>query len=539
MRKKLFTKGDLNAFFALFLDNLVNLVILTGILAGVFGFPLEIIMTKMIPGTAMGVFIGNIIYSHMAYKLYLKTGNENITAIPLGLDTPSTIGIAFAILGPSFLTFQQHLAPHEAALKSWHVGMSVMILMGSLKIAASFIGPKIQKIVPEAGLLGSLAGIGLVFLAGNHMIQIMQAPFVGLASLIIIMITLIAKYKLPYRLPGAAVSVLAGTIIFYIMGAFGIMGTEIPQLKITEFALPVPNHEGFTALLEHGSKYWLLALPFGLLTVVGGINVTESARVAGDNYNTRDILLTEAFATLIAGIFGGVSQTTPYIGHSAYKKMGARAGYTFFTGILIGLGGILGLLALMVKLIPEAAFYPILVFIGLEITSLAYQMSPVQHNMAVSFSFIPTILYFVYIKVKGLYENILISQTKIISQLPQNTESVKVMIDSLIPLSVSYEYPYLQAVSQGFIITSMIWGSILAFIIDRNIKNAAITCFIAAVFSFFGFIHSATSTGEIYLPWILNDPNLIPYKFSLSYLFAAFLLMSSRKLLIKSNADHI
>ena len=72
--------------------------------------------------------------------------------------------------------------------------------------------------------------------------------------------------------------------------------------------------------------YLPLLLPFGLLMVVGGINVSESARAAGDDYRTRDILLVEAVATLVAGVCGGVAQTTPYIGQPAYKH-GARSGY--------------------------------------------------------------------------------------------------------------------------------------------------------------------------------------------------------------------
>ena len=76
--------------------------------------------------------------------------------------------------------------------------------------------------------------------------------------------------------------------------------------------------------------------------MVGGINVTESARVAGDDYNTRDILLTEAVATLVAGVCGGVAQSTPYIGQPAYKRMGSRAGYTLLTGIFIGWAGCSG-----------------------------------------------------------------------------------------------------------------------------------------------------------------------------------------------------
>src|SRR5262245_36042013 len=55
--------GDLNAFFGLMLDNLTNLVILTGILAGGFQFPAEIVFTHMIPGTALGVLVGDLIYA--------------------------------------------------------------------------------------------------------------------------------------------------------------------------------------------------------------------------------------------------------------------------------------------------------------------------------------------------------------------------------------------------------------------------------------------------------------------------------------------
>src|SRR5207244_7256306 len=102
-------------------------------------------------------------------------------------------------------------------------------------------------------------------------------------------------------------------------------------------------------------KYLPIAIPFGLLTVVGGINTTESARVAGDDYKTRDILLTEAVATLLAGLCGGVAQSTPYIGQPAYKRMGSRAGYTLLTGLFIGLAGVLGHVGFIVELIPRAS----------------------------------------------------------------------------------------------------------------------------------------------------------------------------------------
>ena len=110
--------------------------------------------------------------------------------------------------------------------------------------------------------------------------------------------------------------------------------------------------------------------------MVGGINVTESARVAGDDYNTRSILLTEAVATLVAGLCGGVAQSTPYIGQPAYKRMGARAGYTLLTGLFIGLGGMLGYVSFFVELIPRAVLAPILIFVALDIVAESFRGLP-------------------------------------------------------------------------------------------------------------------------------------------------------------------
>src|SRR5205814_4744384 len=99
--------------------------------------------------------------------------------------------------------------------------------------------------------------------------------------------------------------------------------------------------------------YLSVALPFALVTTIGGIDNTESAAAAGDEYRARDVLLTEAVATIVAGVCGGVVQNTPYIGHPAYKAMGARAGYTLATGLVIGVGAAVGVLSLLVTLLPR------------------------------------------------------------------------------------------------------------------------------------------------------------------------------------------
>jgi hypothetical protein len=63
-------------------------------------------------------------------------------------------------------------------------------------------------------------------------------------------------------------------------------------------------------------------------------------------------------------LFGGVAQTTPYIGHPAYKAMGGRAAYTLAAGLFVRLGGMLGAMALVIGAIPEAVLTPILLFVA-------------------------------------------------------------------------------------------------------------------------------------------------------------------------------
>jgi hypothetical protein len=95
-----------------------------------------------------------------------------------------------------------------------------------------------------------------------------------------------------------------------------------------------------------------------------------------------------------------VIQNTPYVGHPAYKAMGARAAYTLATGLVIGGGAALGVIALLARLLPEAAVAPILIFIGLEITAQAFVASPRRHAAAVAVAFLPAVAALVIIQGK-------------------------------------------------------------------------------------------------------------------------------------------
>ncbi|MFH1176592.1 MAG: hypothetical protein V1750_04220 [Acidobacteriota bacterium] len=507
-----FALGDINGFFGLMFDNLTVLSFLAGILVFVFGYPADIVYTKMFPGTAFGVLFGDLVYTWMAFRLAHKTGNPRVTAMPLGLDTPSTIGIALVVLGPAFLSLKATGMPErEAAMMTWYIGMATMVMIGVVKLVLSFCGGWIQKVVPQAGLLGSLAGIGLALIGFIPLVDIFGLPLVGMVSLGLILYNLVARIRLPKHLPGVLAAVVIGTALYHLLGPMGLVGGTyaVPSGEL-HLGFPTPTLgfvKGFMAAL----KYLPIAIPFALLTVVGGINVTESARVAGDDFKTRDILLTEAVATLVAGVCGGVAQSTPYIGQPAYKGMGSRAGYTLLTGLFVGLGGIFGYVSFIVELIPRAVLAPILIFVALDIMVQAFLACPARHAPAVAFAFFPTVARLLAIKLG----NPAIVPAEHFAKLL--TAPGKELPEVLVTL----------ALGNGFILTAMLWGAFLAELIDRRLRLASLYLGILATFTFFGVVHSSSPDGNMYLPWSLAEPlaRAIPYQFTSAYLVLAALLL--------------
>ena len=513
-----FVLGDWNGFFGLMFDNLTVLSFLAGILIFGFGYPADIVYTRMFPGTAFGVLFGDLVYTWLAFRLAKRTGRQNVTAMPLGLDTPSTIGIALVVLGPAFLGLKNEgMNERDAAMMTWYIGMATMVFIGIVKVVFSFLGQWVQKIVPQAGLLGSLAGIGLALIGLIPLIDIFGMPLVGIVALGIIFYSLVAEIRLPRRIPGVLASVVIGTTLYYALGPSGLIGGTFAGFPSPDlhFGLPLPTL-GFIEGMGRALNYLPLAIPFGILTVVGGINVTESARVAGDDYNTREILLTEAVATLVAGVCGGVAQSTPYIGQPAYKRMGSRAGYTLLTGVFIGLGGMLGFVSFFVELIPRAVLAPILVFVALDIVVQAFLATPARHAPAVAFALFPTVARLLSIKLG----NPEIVPSEIFTKLMNvNGKGLPEMLITI-------------ALGNGFIVTAMLWGGFLAELINRRFGATAIYLLILAGFSFFGVVHSALPDGSMYLPWTLDGlARQVPYQFAFAYLTLAvlFLLLSRSK----------
>ncbi len=505
----------MNGFLGLVVDNLSVLALLAAVLIGGYGVPADVVFGRMFPGTAFGVMVGDLIYSWLAVRLARRTGRDDVTAMPFGLDTPSTIGMVLLVLGPAFLKFRAAgFNPMAAGLETWYLGMAATVTMGVLKFLMAFGGRALRRLVPQAGLLGSLAGIALMLIGFFPMVELLQVPIVGFLTLGLVLYALVAKGSIPGGLPGVLFAVIVGTLAYYGLGHWGVAGMHIAGPALPTLRLSVPHGDagilhGFTGVAE----YLPLIIPFALLTVVGGVNNTESASVAGDGYDVRSILLGEAAATLVAGLAGGVAQTTPYIGHPAFKQMGARAGYTWLTGIFIGVGGMLGFLSNLIELIPLAVLAPVLVFLALNITVQAFSAVPLRHAPAVAISFFPSIARLVTIE---------LSDPKFVT--PERFTRLLTLSEHGLPaLAV------IVAFGNGFIITATIWAAFVVEMTEHRLRAAAAYLLAGAVLCCFGIIHSVRADGGAYALWQLaGTARLVATQFCAGYvaLAAALLLLS-------------
>ena len=490
-RYQWFAAGDINAFFGLMLDNIAGLILMVGLLAG-FGFPVEFAVSAMVPGTALGVFIGDLLFFYYAFRLARKTGRSDVTAMPLGLDTPSTFGIVLFVLGPSYLQgLEMGLDQTAAAYRTWYIGIWCIVLSGLLKLTLSPLTQWVRRSVPRAGLLGSLGAIALVLISFLPLLEILGHPLPGMLALVIVLVTLIGRIPLPCRTPGTLGALLVAGAAYYLMCMIDGTGYHFPKpMQVTWFPSQWLEAWQFGWLNNFGDAlpYLPIALPFAIVTVVGGIDCTESAAAAGDDYDTRTVIGVEAVATLLAGLSGGVIQTTPYIGHPAYKAMGGRAGYTLGTALLVGSAGLVGYFGWLNAYIPAPAVYPILVFIGLEITAQSFLATPKRHYTAVAVACFPA-LAFLAINLPGR----LFGDASLIT--------AGISIDTLADEGLRDNLRTLGMLSSGFILTSLLWAWALASCIDRKLVLAAKIFLLAAVLTLFGIMHSPLAGNRLFIPF--------------------------------------
>ena len=466
------TRGDLDGFFGLFLDNLIQLMLIVTLCGGLLGFPMELVLGTILPGAALSILLGNIAYTFQARRIARRTGRDDVTALPYGINTISLFGHVFFVMLPV-------VAATKDPLLAWRVGLAACLGSALIEIAGAFVGDWVRRVTPRAALLSALAGIAVTFISMEFVFRIFERPLLAILPLGILLLQYCSRARLPMGLPGGLAALLAGTGLGLLYSQLGMAqpvampaGLQLHGLHWTGGILLEGVRAGY--LLD----YLSVIIPMGLFNVIGSLQNLESAEAAGDRFPTRSSLLINGVGSLAAACFGSCFPTTIYIGHPGWKALGARAGYSALNGLVIALICFTGAMGWVFRWIPFEAGIGILLWIGIIITAQAFQESPKHHALAVAMGLFPALAAW------GL--------TLVEATLRAAGTSLGALGSA--PFAGNLPILGMIALDRGFILTSMHWAAFTAALLDRKFLAAAGWMAGMAFFSWVGLVHSFTLT---------------------------------------------
>ncbi len=468
---KWFCKRDIDGFFGLFIDNLMQIILIIGFSLFVLGMNKEpsFLFGTVLPGVALSIIVGNFFYGWQAVQLGRREGRDDVTALPYGINTVSLFAYVFLVMLPVYIETKDYKT-------AWAAGLVACFFSGVIEFFGAFVAKYIRRFIPRAALLSTLAGIAITFISLDFANRIFAFPLVALLPMIIIFMQYFGKVRFAFQLPGGFISIIVGALLFWFLG-YG--DTQALAKSFTGFSLSLnlPSFHGVELFqaMSMGSKYMAIIIPMGLFNLIGSLQNLESAEAGGDKFDEKSSLMVNGLGTMVAAFLGSPYPTTIYIGHPGWKSLGARAGYSIINGIVIQLLVLLGITSVITVLIPIEAGAPIVLWIGMVITVQAFEAVDKEHYPAVVMGLIPAI---------GALAWLIMSSALGVA----GTNYAKITQWA----SFAYAHKALGFITleRGFIITSMLWSTVTVFIIDRKFLQACFMSLTLALCSWIGIIHT-------------------------------------------------
>ncbi|MFN7963544.1 MAG: NCS2 family permease [Thermoanaerobaculia bacterium] len=519
---RLLVRGDVDGFFGLALDNLVQLLLIDALCRTVLGFGPELIYGRVLPGAAVSLLVGNLFYAWQARKLARAEGRQDVCALPYGINTVSLFAQVFLVMLPAKLEAEASGLADPARV-AWQAGLVACLGSGVIELVGSLVAERLRRVTPRAALLSTLAGIALTFISIGFLFRTYARPVVGFTTLAIILLTYFGRVRFKGGLPGGLVAVGLGTLIAWLTGI-----APVGELagKGAGFFPPLPVAGELWIGLARGDflAYFSVILPMGLFNLVGSLQNLESAEAAGDRYATRPSLAANGLGSVAAALFGSCFPTTIYIGHPGWKAMGARAGYSILNAAFFTVIGLTGTLATIAWAVPIDAGMAIVLWIGLVITAQAFQATPREHAPAVVVGLLPGVAAWGAILVKNA-----------LRAASYGAPGGPVFSEQLIPAflaSDTWIHGFF-ALEQGFIFTAMILSAATVELIERRFARAGVWCLVAAALAALGLLHSYRFTPGDAVQWIHPA-----WPWAIGYGIMALLFFAARSMTEPDEAAH-
>lgn len=479
-----FVRGDIDGFFGLALDNLIQVLLLTTLATKVLGFSADLIYGRMLPGVGISLIVGNFYYAHQARRLQQSSGRKDVCALPYGINTVTLIGFVFLVMLPvKLVALGRGATAEQASEHAFQAGIVATLATGLIEAGSAKGVDWLRRWTPRAAMLATLAGIAITFIAAGFLFRTFASPLVAFLPLGAVMLTYFGRVRFPFHLPGGLIAILLGTALAWgtglvhfepsvYAGAKAIIGLKVPTSQLG--AVLHGFRQGYLV------EFLPVIIPMGLFNVIGSLQNLDSAAAAGDDYPTVPSLVANGVGTLLGAGFGSPFPTTIYIGHPGWKALGARVGYSVLNGIFFTLLCLSGTAAMVALFIPIEAGIAIVLWIGIVMVSQAFQATPRSHAPAVTIGLLPGLAAWGAMLLKtGLRAAGLGTPSR-----PFDAG----LIESL--RSADLAASGLFALEQGFLLSSMIWAAMTVEIIERRFNKAALWAASGALLSACGMMHA-------------------------------------------------
>jgi len=480
LRPRWFVRQDVDGLLGLALDNLIQILLVVGLCRGLLDYPATLVYGRILPAVALSLIVGNVYYSWLAYRLGVREGRDDRTALPYGINTVSLFAHVFLVMLPvKLIALDRGATMDEAITLSWQAGLVACLGSGIIELIGSVLANPLRRWLPRAALLSTLAGIGLTFIALGFLFRTYEYPVVALVPLGIILLTYFGRVEFP--IPGGLLAVLVGTALAWMTGL-----VHLNDATFSQAVAPLGWHPPgiFIDALWQSREILLtqlnVILPMGLFNLVGSLQNLESAEAAGDAYPTAPCLAANGVGSVVAAVCGSCFPTTIYIGHPGWKAMGARIGYSWLNGVVMALLCVTGAAAVVAAIIPIEAGMAIVLWIGIVIGAQAFQATPMKHAPAVIVGLLPGIagwgaqLIKTSLRAAGLAT----------VDRPFTPDLLPIFARADIYLGGAF------ALEQGQILSAMLLAAMTVFIMERQFGWAGVCMLVAAGFSWVGLMHS-------------------------------------------------
>ncbi|HEV2522902.1 MAG TPA: hypothetical protein VGT24_11020 [Candidatus Acidoferrales bacterium] len=481
-------RGDIDATISQVGFNLAQMIIPVFLLAPV-GIAMGYSVTHLLPGYVFGFTAASLGLTALGVQLAKREGRANVTAHVYVNNVPGIIAYTLSIMLPVYLqTRDQELA--------WRIGAAAVVWTGLIKLAAAPFAGAIREFIPRPATMTVFGAAMYTYLALVLLQRVFDQPLVGIIALVIVATAVLAnvpitRWRIPPFLVAWLVPLAIGLSIGYIHPAWQGFSLQIPFVRTP----------GFVQAMGLAIPYLSVIAPMAIYQVLQDIASVEGANSAGDSYDARLIVACDGVGTFLCGAGGSI--ITPVIAalHPPYKMMGARIGFCFWTAVIFLAVFMSGLSLFMAQLFPWAILAAMIAYVAIGVgRATLHRVDPKYLNAVLLGLVLPAGA------VVGSAVNSALPALRLSAANP----------DVQAALNRSIYWSSIQGLGNGFLFLVLVVSALITEMIDRNFARAALWCLIAAVFSWFGLMHSPV------LHWGAQP------MYATGWLAAAFIVFSAR-----------